>query len=126
MPTLNEPWIPPDPPSDNAQPPVNVVDPRVVQDHQVSVLPCPPNPPPPVGWAYWNHSVRAGLVALATKMLHDGPDYPMGSFVQEWVDGELVAARVEWHDFQGASGKQGCFRGVNLMQQVVAPMAMPA
>jgi hypothetical protein len=41
----------------------------------------------------------------------------MGSFVQTWLDGELVAARVEWHDFQGATGKRGCFRGVNLMQR---------
>lgn len=50
-------------------------------------------------------------------MLHDSAQYPIGSFVQEGLDGELVAARVEWHDFQGATGKRGCFRGVNLMQR---------
>jgi hypothetical protein len=101
-------------------------DPRIEQDHVAGQLPCPPNPPPPVGWKYWNHSVRASLVELATRLLHDAKTYPMGSFVQTWMDGELVAARVEWHDFQGASGKRGCFRGVNLMQRDSAAVPLSA
>jgi hypothetical protein len=42
----------------------------------------------------------------------------MGSFVQKRIGDKLVAARVEWHTVQGATGKRGCFRGVNLMKLV--------
>jgi len=51
-------------------------------------------------------------------MLHDPGMYPMGTFVRISVGGEIIGARVEWHDFQGATGKRGCFRGVNLLKKV--------
>jgi hypothetical protein len=113
-----EPWDPPTPPNSSESPLVNVVDPRVIQDHQVGVLPCPANPPPPVGWAYWIGPVLHEGGELAVKMLHDPKTFPMGSFVQMFVRGSLVGARVEWHNVQGATGKTGCFRGVNLMHAV--------
>lgn len=114
MNALSDPWVPPAPPTDDEL--VIEVDPRVIQDHRVGVLPCPANPPPPVGWKYWKRSVRAGLVQLATEMLHDAQRFGMGAFVQSVIDGELIGARVEWHGLQGSTGQQGCFRGVNLMQ----------
>ena len=40
----------------------------------------------------------------------------MGSFVQALIGGVQVAARVEWHDWQGATGKTGCFRGTSLFR----------
>jgi hypothetical protein len=96
------------------------IDPRVITNHAIGQLPCPPNPAPPDGWRYWgaHEKVPPALGALTVKMLHDAKDYPMGAFVQTRHEGELVAARVEWHDLQGASGLKGCFRGVNLLRRV--------
>lgn len=96
------------------------VDPRVIQDHRVGQLPCPSNPPPPDGWRYWrgHEAIPRELGELANTVLHDSKQYPMGAFIQTFHEGELVGARVEWHDLQGASNTKGCFRGVNLMRQV--------
>jgi len=60
------------------------VDPRVIQDHHVGQLPCPPNPAPPDGWRYWkgHEAVPHALGELAKKVLHDATQYPMGAFVQ--------------------------------------------
>ena len=104
------------------------IDPRVVTDHAIGVLPCPLNPAPPDGWRYWHgkESVPAALSALTVKMLHDSQHYPMGAFVQVLHEGEPVAARVEWHDLQGATGKKGCFRGVNLMRRTEATQLVSA
>jgi len=96
------------------------VDPRVIQGHQIGQLPCPPNPAPPDGWRYWKarEAVPHALGELAKKILRDAATYPMGAFVQTFHEQELVAARVEWHDVQGATNTKGCFRGVNLMRLV--------
>lgn len=98
------------------------IDPRVVTNHRIGELPCPANPPPPDGWEYVkaNHKNPKGALDLCVKMLYDPAHYPMGAFVQAHINGELVGARVEWHKEQGATGKRGCFRGVNLMQKVPA------
>jgi peptidoglycan hydrolase-like protein with peptidoglycan-binding domain len=93
------------------------VDPRVITDHQPGVLPCPSNPPPPVGWTYTKGGeVTSALGDFAQKVLGDRKAYPMGAFVQARIDGQTVAARVEWHNFQGKSGRHGCFIGVNLFR----------
>lgn len=120
MANIDEVWSAASPPGLDSDGPIAEVDPRIVQNHSIAQLPCPPNPAPPTGWKYWKKSLRPSLVDLATRMLHDNVTYPMGTFVQTWLDGELVAARVEWHDVQGATGKHGCFRGVNLMQRDLA------
>ena len=116
--TLNEPWVAPVPPKDGEE--HLDLDPRVITNHQIGALPCPSNPPPPQGWRYWHlhEHVPPALAALTLKMLNDSKTYPMGTFMQTRCADELVAARVEWHDFQGATGKVGCFRGVNLLRQI--------
>lgn len=112
--TLNDAWQPPAPAQDAQL--VVARDPRVVTTHQPGVLPCPRNPPPPVGWVYWKGPVPEALGKLAVKVEFHPADFPMGSFVQALIDGNAVAARVEWHDFQGATGKHGCFRGTSLFR----------
>lgn len=100
---------------------LNEVDPRVDGRHINGVMPPPPNPPPPVGWAYWaRRRISASATRLASIMLHDAATFPMGSFVRvrDHDTQELIGYRVEWHDRQGATGKRGCFRGVNLMAKV--------
>ncbi len=59
-----------------------------------------------------------GRNVLAVSVLNDKQKFPLGSFLQTWLDGELIGARVEWHTEQGATCAQGCFRGVNLMQEL--------
>jgi hypothetical protein len=110
---MTDPWIAPDP---SAGDELVTIDPRVDADHSIGVLPCPNNPPPPEGWRYWRDRVTPALGAFASKILGDFTRYPMGAFIQTEINGQRVAARVEWHDLQGATGKRGCFRGVNLMQ----------
>jgi len=112
--SLNDAWQPPAPPTSAEL--QTTRDPRVVTDHLVGQKPCPPNPPPPVGWAYWTGSVPELAVKFAIKVESTPADFPMGSFVQALIDGRLVAARVEWHDFQGATGKHGVFRGTSLFR----------
>ena len=115
---LKEPWSAPTPDPESADELI-ARDPRVITDHHIGALPCPPNPPPPDGWRYWkaHEKVPAVLVALTVRMRDDSKLYPMGAFVQIRNDGELVAARVEWHDTRGSDGAKGCFRGVNLLRQ---------
>jgi hypothetical protein len=115
--TKFENWIPPDPPTSQDDE-VNVVDQRVNTTHMVGQLPVPLNPPPPIGWIYWKGAVSSEAGSFTVKILHDSATYPMGSFVQFFTKGALVGARVEWHNIQGATGKKGCFRGVNLMRNV--------
>jgi hypothetical protein len=114
---LKEFWSPPNLDRDDTDELI-ATDPRVITDHMIGVLPCPNNPPPPDGWRYWrlHEAVPPALVALATKMLNDGKRYPMGTFVQTHCEREFVGARVEWHDTKGATGENGCFRGVSLMR----------
>jgi hypothetical protein len=112
--SLGDAWMPPPPPPATGT--TVARDPRVISNHQVGELPCPPNPPPPVGWAYWRGSAPVSAVDLAVTIQENSKDFPMGSFVQSRIDGQLVAARVEWHDFQGATGLHGCFRGTNLLR----------
>lgn len=110
-------WIAPAGPTDASQGYVVSIDPRVVTNWSIGQLPCPSNPAPPVGWAYWTGPVSANLTAFASSMTDNPTTYPMGSFVQAVVDGQLVSARVEWHTSQGATGATGCFRGTNLFKQ---------
>jgi|SRR5882724_2425514 len=111
---MNDPWTPPAPP-DNDEPLVTAHDPRVEGTHREGTLPCPNNPPPPVGWSYWKGHVPHGGVALAVEMQGDRETYPMGTFLQTRLEGELVSLRVEWHNVRASTGEKGCFRGVNLM-----------
>ena len=109
---INGAWIPPAPPDSPGQ--IIAIDPRVTTAHAIGQMPCPNNPPPPVGWSYWKGRVSPALVAFASSVEFKPADFAMGSFVQALIDDQLVAARVEWHDFQGATGKRGCFRGTSL------------
>jgi hypothetical protein len=111
--SLRDAWTPPEPPADSDL--FTIQDPRVITNHKAGILPCPSNPPPPVGWAYWRGPVPAPLNELAAQIENDPVRFPMGSFVQAIRAGNRVAARVEWHDFQGRSGAHGCFRGTNLL-----------
>jgi hypothetical protein len=115
---LDEAWVPPAPDPDSTDELISV-DPRMITNHAIGQLPCPPNPRPPEGWRYWKgrEKVPAELANLALKIRNDSKTYPMGAFVQILHEQELVAARVEWHDTKGATGEKGCFRGVNLMRQ---------
>ena len=116
---MNEEWQPPDPPAADADAEMVItLDPRVNTTHAVGVLPCPSNPPPPLGWEYWSGPIPDGGGAFASDILKDPKQYPMGTFVQSYLNGTLIGARVEWHNLQGATGQHGCFRGVNLMRAV--------
>jgi len=116
---MNEPWQSPDPP--NGPEPLIAVDPRVDGKHVIGALPCPKNPPPPVGWEYWKGPVSHRLVDFAEMIRDDSVRFPMGAFAQAVIEGELIGARVEWHDLKGRTGERGCFRGVNLMRHVAQP-----
>jgi hypothetical protein len=116
--SMGDAWDPPARPTDAAL--VVARDPRVITGHQPGVLPCPNNPAPPVGWTYWKGQVPAPVGQLAVKVEFTAAQFPMGSFVQALIDGQLVGARVEWHDYQGATGKRGCFRGTSLMRPALA------
>lgn len=94
--------------------PIVTTDPGVDTTHTPGALPCPTNPGPPAGFAIWTKHVTPGLSAFATRVLNT---YPMGTFVQDIVDGQLAAARVEWHTWRGATGETGiCIKGVTLFQ----------
>ena len=110
-------WQAPAPPTTSDDGEVCAADPRVIQNHAVGQLPCPSNPSPPSGWAYWKGSVSKFGVDLCVRMQKNTAQYPMGSFVQTIDNGHLIGARVEWHPVLGSNGKRGCFRGVNLMRK---------
>lgn len=112
--SMNDAWDPPSPPTTADL--IVTRDPRVITNHVVGKLPCPSNPPPPVGWGYWKGSVPQSMVKLAVSVENNPAEYPIGSFVQASIAGQLVAARVEWHDYQGATGAHGCFRGTSLFR----------
>ncbi len=115
--SINDAWDPPSPPAAGE---LGITrDPRVTTDHVPGRLPCPKNPAPPVGWGYWKGHVPEAAVRLAIEVEGTPARFPMGSFVQAVVDGRLLAARVEWHDYQGATGKRGCFRGTSLFRPKV-------
>jgi hypothetical protein len=119
MTNINDKWEPQAPPNYPEETQTNCIDPRVIQNHSIGQLPCPDNPPPPDGWEYWTNKVTVEEGNLALSILKDSKTFPMGSFVQTYSDGIIVGARVEWHNIQGATNKKGCFRGVNLMKQIV-------
>ena len=112
--SINDAWAPPPPPTTAVL--LKTPDPRVITNHAVGVEPCPPNPPPPIGWAYWKGSVPKLAGEFAAKVEFTPAEFAMGSFVQTLIEGKLVGARVEWHDFQGATGKRGVFRGTSLFR----------
>jgi hypothetical protein len=115
LPVTAEPFTPPSHPAEGE---LVSIDPGIDQHHQIGELPCPRNPPPPAGYQYLRSAVTPELTAFATRVLHDASNYPIGSFVQTTVSGEEIAARVEWHPEQGATGRRGCFRGVSLMEPI--------
>ena len=115
--SINDAWVPPPAPMTAVL--QSTADPRVITNHPLGQPPCPPNPPPPVGWAYWTGRVPALIVEFAVKVEGTPVQFPMGSFVQTLIDGQLVGARVEWHDFQGKTGKHGVFRGTSLFRPKV-------
>lgn len=96
---------------------VVVRDPNVDGSHPlgVGVSPCPGNPPLPAGFAYWTGPVSPALTAWAVEVRNS---YPIGSFIQDVVDGKNVAARIEYHTLQGATGRTGCFKGLSLLRPV--------
>jgi len=116
--SINDAWLPPPPPT-TAQL-QTTPDPRVITNHPIGQPPCPSNPPPPVGWAYWTGRVPEAVGKFAVQVEFTPSEFPMGSFVQTVIDGKPVAARVEWHDFQGATGKHGVFRGTSLFRPKAA------
>jgi hypothetical protein len=89
------------------------IDPRIITAHAIGQSPCPSNRPPPSGWAYWKGRVSLALGAFASRVECQPAD-PMGSFVQALVEEQLAAARVERHDYQGATGERGCLRSTSL------------
>ena len=115
-------WTPPDAPGP-ADAAVVAIDPRVTPSHATGAgIACIPNPPPPEGWAYAGASaVTAGVPPVCVAIINDPTTYPMGSFVQQYVDGNLIAVRVEWHNLLGASNTSGCFRGSNIFSPTDAP-----
>jgi hypothetical protein len=112
--SINDAWEPPPPPTTTVL--QTSQDPRVITDHQIGRVPCPKNPPPPVGWVYWKGSVPELVGKFAVKVEFTPAEFPLGSFVQTLIAGQLVGARVEWHDYQGATGKHGVFRGTSLFR----------
>src|SRR4051812_38524570 len=111
---IDNPWDPPAPPDEGE--PLMTLDPRIITGHVPGVLPCPSNPPPPIGWTYWHGPVSPAAVELAKSVEHG---QPLGAFVQARIDGKLIGARKEWHDYQGMSGKHGCFVGTSLFRPLV-------
>lgn len=113
-------WTPPDPPG-LYDDPVVVADPRIAPTGVPlgNGLPCPGNPPPPVGWSYWTTgAVSADLTAWSVQMRNQ---YPIGTFFMAWIDGQLVGARIEYHTYVGATGAQGCYKGLNLLVPIQQP-----
>ncbi len=109
--SINDAWTAPPLAADATL--IQTRDPRVITTHRAGT-PCPNNPPPPVGWAYWKGQVPAALGELAKKVEFTPAEFPMGTFVQAQVGGQRVAARVEWHNYQGATNTFGVFRGTSL------------
>jgi hypothetical protein len=110
-------WTPPPPPDRDGE--VVATDPRVDATHQEGVTPVPANPPPPVGWQYVpDADTDAVGAAFAVEVQAARSKYPMGSFVQRRMGDRVLAVHLEWHDFQGATGRHGCFRGAALMRQL--------
>lgn len=112
--SLGDAWQAPAAPADDTL--VIAQDPRIITAHRAGQLPCPKNPAPPVGYTYWQGGVSPALQALASKVENTPAEFPMGTFVQTCINGQVVAARVEWHTFQGMTGKTGCFRGTSLFR----------
>ena len=86
-------------------------------NHAIGTLPCPANPPPPSGMAYWTGPVSSAQTAWAVENLHA---HPIGTIIEDIVDGQPIAARIEWHTLQAATGKEGCFKGLNLLRYLSA------
>lgn len=120
MPEHFEAWEPAEPESElDGHAVIHEIDPRVNGAWPVGALPVPKNPPPPVGWEYWGkQAIPKQAIELSVTMLHAPSLYPMGTFARIKVGDQVIGARVEWHDTQGATGKKGCFRGVNLLHKV--------
>lgn len=118
---MSDPWQAPSPPNPGDGMLVSV-DPRVVTNHAPGQLPCPNNPPPPIGWKFLRDGhVPAEGVKLAVELANNSTKYPMGTFVQMYFGELLFAARVEWHSYIGKTGQAGvCVRGANLMVPVDA------
>jgi hypothetical protein len=99
-------------------------DPGVDASHAIGALPCPTNPPPPPGMVYWTNqaAVTQDISAWAVQQLNT---QPMGTIVEDLVDGTPVAGRIEWHTVQGATGLTGCFKGFSLLLYTDGPSPNP-
>ena len=96
--------------------PILTTDPGIDPTHPLGLglsAGCPVDPPAPDGLRYWRGPVSANVGAWAVHALHT---YPIGTIIQDRVDGQPVAARIEYHTLQGATGLTGCFKGCSLMQ----------
>lgn len=79
-------------------------------------VPCSGNPPPPAGMAYWGASVTPAQQQWAVRTLNT---YKTGTIVEDIVEGQPIAARVEWHTWTTGPGGEhvsGCYKGVSLMR----------
>ncbi len=97
--------------------PILTVDPGLDPTHPLGVLPCPTDPLLPAGLRNWQGPVPPAVGAWAVHALHT---YPIGTIIEDLVDGQIVAARIEYHTLQGATGKTGCFKGCSMLQPIPA------
>ena len=112
-------WTPPPPPTPGPANQVKAIDPRVFHDGKPPKF--PGNPPPPSGWRYFNEAKDGQPpprgVALCNECLL--PATPIGTFVQEIVDGRLIAVRCEWHDrHKNQTDPSGVYKSGNIMLPV--------
>jgi hypothetical protein len=74
--------------------------------------PPPWNPPLPKGARYMHQSeVTPEIGTWASRVLRTANTYPMHCMARSGA----LACLVQWHTFQGATGKHGLFRGVSLI-----------
>ena len=105
------------------------MDPRVLKEKPASPQKVW-NPPAPDGWRYWPGNKK--IPPRGKQMTDEALKKPMGTFVQDIVDGELIAARTEWHNatVKWDANKQpysepGVFHAGNLMIPLEQPKDLP-
>jgi hypothetical protein len=83
----------------------------------------PKNPPlPPNARPLKQKEVTVEMTEWAKELLHDPKQYPMHAEAERCFGELRILARVEWHTYQGATGKRGIFRGVSLYQIAEPPL----
>ncbi len=121
----NDPWTAPT--ADHV--PHESVDPRVLTEKPTAPAKVW-NPPPPVGWRYWPANKK--IPPRGKQMTDEATHKPMGTFVQDVVDGQLIAARTEWHNAtvkfdadKKPYTEPGVFHAGNLMLPLEQPKELP-